>query len=67
MESLAKKIMSCVALSIFFGFLLCAPSRPPGKRPASHASHGLEQLNRFACNVTEDLVKSAPTRSSAAA
>jgi alpha-galactosidase len=60
MESLAKKIMSCVALSIFFGFLLCAPSAPALENGlALTPPMGWNSWNRFACNVTEDLVKSA--------
>jgi alpha-galactosidase len=60
MESLAKKIVSCVALSIFFGFLLCAPSaRALENGLALTPPMGWNSWNRFACNVTEDLVKSA--------
>jgi alpha-galactosidase len=59
MESLAKRT-SCLALSLFFGFLFCVPSaRALDNGLALTPPMGWNSWNRFACNVTEDLVKSA--------
>jgi len=60
MESLAKKIISRLSLSLFFAFLLCAPSAPALENGlALTPPMGWNSWNRFACHVTEDLVKSA--------
>ena len=60
MQSSAKKIVSSLALSLFFGFLFCVPSsRALGNGLALTPPMGWNSWNRFACNVTEDLVKSA--------
>jgi alpha-galactosidase len=60
MESLAKKIISRLSLSLFFGFLLSVPSsRALENGLALTPSMGWNSWNRFACHVTEDLVKSA--------
>ncbi len=60
MESFAKKIISCLTLSLFFGFLLYVPSsRALENGLALTPPMGWNSWNRFACNVTEDLVKSA--------
>ena len=59
MESFSKRIR-CQALSLFFGFLLCVPSsRALDNGLALTPPMGWNSWNRFACNVTEDLVKSA--------
>jgi alpha-galactosidase len=60
MQNLAKRIVSCLALSLFFGFFLCAPSASALENGlALTPPMGWNSWNRFACNVTEDLVKSA--------
>jgi alpha-galactosidase len=60
MQSPAKKVISCIALSLFFAFLLCVPSSGALENGlALTPPMGWNSWNRFACNVTEDLVKSA--------
>jgi alpha-galactosidase len=60
MESLAKKIISLLSLSLFFAFLLSVPSsRALENGLALTPPMGWNSWNRFACHVTEDLVKSA--------
>jgi alpha-galactosidase len=60
MESFAKKIISCPSLLLFSGFLLSVPSsRALENGLALTPPMGWNSWNRFACNVTEDLVKSA--------
>ncbi len=50
----------CLALSLFFGFLSCVPpARALENGLALTPPMGWNSWNRFACNVTEDLVKSA--------
>jgi hypothetical protein len=59
MESLAKKTISRLSLSLFFAFFLCAPSAPaPENGLALTPPMGWNSWNRFACHVTEDLGKS---------
>jgi alpha-galactosidase len=59
MERFARRIISCLALSLF-GFLFCAlSSRALENGLAVTPPMGWNSWNRFACNVTEDLVKSA--------
>jgi len=58
-EALMKKA-HCLALSLFFGFLSCVPpARALENGLALTPPMGWNSWNRFACNVTEDLVKSA--------
>ncbi len=60
MESFANKIIRCLALALFFGFLSCVPSAPALENGlALTPPMGWNSWNRFACNVSEDLVKSA--------
>jgi Alpha galactosidase A len=60
MESFAKKIINCLSLLLFSGFLFCAPSAPALENGlALTPPMGWNSWNRFACHVTEDLVKSA--------
>jgi alpha-galactosidase len=60
MERLGRKVMRFVALSLLVGFFLCVPSAPALENGlALTPPMGWNSWNRFACNVTEDLVKSA--------
>ena len=57
---ISPRKISCLALSLFFGFLLCAPfSLALDNGLALTPPMGWNSWNRFGCNVTEDLVKSA--------
>ena len=59
MNSFSKKI-SRLALSLFFGSLFSVPSsRALDNGLALTPPMGWNSWNRFACNVTEDLVRSA--------
>src|SRR5260370_38211281 len=54
-----KKIL-CLAFSLFFGILFCVPrARALENGLALTPPMGWNSWNRFGCNVTEDLVKSA--------
>jgi len=59
-----KKIL-CLAFSLFLGILFCIPSaHAPGKTVlALTPPMGWNSWNRFACNVSEDLVKVRRRRS----
>jgi alpha-galactosidase len=60
MGSLGRKIIRGVALSLLVGFFLCVPGAPALENGlALTPPMGWNSWNRFACNVTEDLVKSA--------
>jgi len=59
MDTLMKKIL-CLALFLFFGFHFCVPStRALENGLALTPPMGWNSWNRFGCNVTADLVKSA--------
>jgi len=59
MYAFMKKTL-CLALSLFFGILFCVPpARALENGLALTPPMGWNSWNRFGCNVTEDLVKSA--------